>query len=67
MARTPHKERWYKAMKKRLGVQTNAEVRAFMKQSGAKAKRTGKGGFNDPEVAKRAGELGRLKRYGKSK
>lgn len=57
MARTARKSRWYAAMREKLGVKTNAQVRAFMKKQGAKAKHTGKGGFkhmkdNDPERLK---------------
>ena len=58
MARSQHQEKWYQAMRKRLGVTTNAEVRAWMKKQGAKAKRTGTGGFkhmqdNDPDKLKK--------------
>lgn len=40
-----HREKWFRAMRKKLGVETNAEVRAFMKKTGLKGKKTGTGGF----------------------
>lgn len=68
MARADHKAKWYAAMRKRLGVTTNAEVRAWMKKQGSKAKRTGTGGFahlkeNDPEKLKQLSKDAISKRW----
>lgn len=43
MARTPFKEKWYLAMRKKLGVKTNAEVRAYMKKQAKKSRRNWQG------------------------
>ena len=66
-----HREKWYRAMRRKLGVQTNAEVRAWMKKQGAKAdvkKRTEHAGFahmkeHNPERLKELSKQGADKRW----
>lgn len=70
MARTPHKEKWYAGMRKKLGVKTNTEVRAYMKKVGMKGKKTGTGGFahmaeNNPDRLKDISRKAALTRHGK--
>ena len=43
MARSSQKERWYESMRKRLGVKTNEEVRAYMRNQGKKSNGMDKG------------------------
>lgn len=57
-----HKEKWMASMKAKLNTD-EAGVREFMRQSGEKAARTGKGGFtwlkaNDPDKLKQISNKG---------
>lgn len=63
-----HREKWYAGMRKKLGVETDAEVSAFMRENGAKATRSKTGGFkflqlNDPEKLKSISSLGGIARH----
>ena len=67
MARSSQKERWYASMRKKLGVKTNEEVRAHMRNQGKKSHNTN-GGFkhmaeHNPERLKQISSEAAKKRH----
>ena len=60
---TTHRRKWFDAMKKKLGVKTDDEVREYMAKVGMRGKKTGKGGFyymkkHNPEKLKAVSRKG---------
>lgn len=65
-----HQILWFKAMRKKLGVETDDEVRAYMKEVGARAKRHHVGGFHklkqdNPEKLSEVSRAAANKRWAK--
>lgn len=60
---TTTSEQWFKTMCKKLGVETDEEVRQYMALAGGKASHPGTGGFaymrkHDPERLKKISSVG---------
>lgn len=67
-----HQILWFRAMRKKLGVETDDEVRAYMKEMGARAKRHHVGGFHklkkdNPEKLSELSRKAAQKRWASSK
>lgn len=58
-----HRDKWFRTMRRKLGVETNDEVRAYMAEKAKLASHPGTGGFHylkkiDPERLKQVSSKG---------
>lgn len=65
---TTFKKMWWERQREKYPDKSDEEIRQIFKDFGSKSYKAGRGGFyNNPDLARKAGEKGRQARYGRKK